>query len=353
VRPRDRLAPPTAPAPVIGGRAGAFLRAQEQLLASSAISAGLGRIRARSAPSRLSGEARRFLRLLLLWLGGSSPHRISSVRNELRGGAFAASSPKEREQVFQLWRRVLPPLLAGAGHTAEARRVERALERMEGAVADEGAAVDRDRLDVVVVGASAGGLGALTTVVEGLDAWLPATLLVVLHVSANSPGLVPTLLARHSGLDIAWAVDGGAMHLGHAFVAPPGRHLVAGADAMHMLEGPPVHFVRPSADVLFESAAASFGAHVISLVLSGTGADGATGTRAIREHGGLTLAQAPATAEFSGMPAAAIATGAVDRVVASGRLGEFLHRAVVEGRTRACGDGKGAKRGGSGGDRTA
>jgi two-component system chemotaxis response regulator CheB len=353
VRPRNRLAPPAAPAPVIGGRAGAFLRAQEQLLASSAISAGLGRIRVRSAPSRLPGEARRFLRLLLRWLDDEGAQRSALVRSELRAGAFAASSSSEREQVFQLWGRVLPPLLAGAGHTGDARRVERALERMEAVVGTEAAAVDRDRLDVVVVGASAGGLGALTTMVEALDAWLPATLLVVLHVSEHSPGLVPALLSRHSGLDIAWAVDGGAMHLGHAFVAPPGRHLVAGADAMRMLEGPPVHFVRPSADVLFESAAASFGKHVVSLVLSGTGADGATGTRAIREHGGLTLAQSPATAEFSGMPMAAIATGAVDRIVGSGRLGEFVHLAVTEGRTRACGDGKGAKRGGSGGDRTA
>ncbi len=316
-----------------GRKLEALVEAQEGLLVASAIAAGLGRIRKRSAPSRLAVEARRFARLLEAHLG--SPDRealVALAQEELRTGAFAVSSPEQRAEVVDLWRRLLPPILAGAGRAADARRVERAFDRIERTVTHAAIAWDAQRIDIVVIGASAGGLQALTDLVGALDAALPATFLVVLHVSERSPGLIPMLLTRHTGLEVAWAVDGAALHLGHAFVAPPGRHLLVGAEALSLVQGPPVRFVRPSVDTLFSSAAQTFGHRVAAVVLSGTGADGAAGIRAVRAHGGVTFAQEPTAADFRGMPDSAIATGSVERVLRADRIGEALRLAVARGR---------------------
>jgi two-component system chemotaxis response regulator CheB len=312
----------------------AFLEAHEALLAASAVAAGLGAIRTRSAPVRLAAEAHRFVRLLAAYVGrmpSRSLHVLAAA--EVRTGAFAASSLEQRTRVIDLWRRVVPPILAGERRPRDAEQVQRALDRMERELAHAAADWDPQRIDLVVVGASAGGLAALTDMVAPLEAALPTTVLVVLHVSERSPGLIPTLLARHSRLEIAWAVEGAALHLGHAFVAPPGRHLLVRADALALVEGPPIRYVRPSVDLLFASAAETFGRRVAAVVLSGTGSDGAAGIRAVRAHGGLTFAQDPTLAEFRGMPEAAIGTGEVDWVLKAEGLGEALRGAVTGGRS--------------------
>jgi two-component system chemotaxis response regulator CheB len=312
----------------------AFLGAHEALLAASAVAAGLGGIRTRSAPVRLAAEARRFVRLLAACLGTASARSLSVLAAaEVRTGALAASSLEQRARVVGLWRRVLPPILEGEGRPSDAEHVRDALDRIERELGRAAARWDPQRIDLVVVGASAGGLAALTDLVAALESALPATILVVLHVGERSPGMIPTLLARHTGLDIAWAVDGAALHLGHAFVAPPGHHLLVRAEALALVEGPPVRYVRPSIDLLFRSASETFGHRVAAVVLSGTGADGAAGIRAVREHGGMTFAQDPASAEFRGMPDAAIATGEVTRVLRADELGEALRSAVTGGRT--------------------
>lgn len=312
----------------------AFLAAQEDLLAASAVAAGLGTIRTRSAPVRLAIEARRFVRLLSAIAGNASPRSTAlAAAAEVRAGAFAASSLEQRTRVVGLWRRVLPSVLEGAGRGADAERIHDALDRMERGLTRAAKAWDPHRLDLVVVGASAGGLAALADLLAPLQAILPATVVVVMHVSERSPGLIPTLLERHTGLDMAWAVDGAALHLGHAFVAPPGHHLLVRAEALALVEGPPVRFVRPSVDLLFESAAETFGHRVAAVILSGTGADGADGIRAVRDHGGIAFVQEPAEAEFRGMPDAAIAQGGADRVLRAGAIGEAL-RAMVTGRHR-------------------
>jgi two-component system chemotaxis response regulator CheB len=100
------------------------------------------------------------------------------------------------------------------------------------------------------------------------------------------------------------------------------------------MDDPPVRMLRPSVDVLFESAAVAFGRHLLSVVLTGTGSDGAAGTRAVHARGGVALVQSPDSAEFAGMPEAAIATGAADRVVSLARIGRALGVAAREGRTR-------------------
>jgi two-component system, chemotaxis family, protein-glutamate methylesterase/glutaminase len=319
--------------PSRGSALAALLRAQEGPLAASAIAAGLGRVRTRSAPARLASESRRFVRLLAAYVEPRPSGALGAVTNaELRVGAFAVSSPEEQRAVLALWSRVVPPVLAGTGGAGDARRVEDALDRMESSLADASSAWDAQRIDVVVVGASAGGLAALMDFLGSFDASLPATLLVVLHLSERSPGLIPTLLSRHTGLDVAWAVEGAALHLGHAFVAPPGAHLVVHADGLHVIGGPRIHYVRPSADALFESAAKAFGRHVASVIVSGTGLDGADGTLAVKARGGLTFAQTPSAAEFRGMPDAAIATDGVSCVMKADEIGERLRAAITSGR---------------------
>jgi two-component system chemotaxis response regulator CheB len=131
---------------------------------------------------------------------------------------------------------------------------------------------------------------------------------------------------------VTHAVDGASLWLGYAYVAPPGRHLVVDRRAVHLVVGPPVHFAKPCVEGLFESAAEMFGQRLAWVVLSGTGADGATGARAVREQGGVTFAQRPEGAEYPGMPEAASATGAVDRVLSLGDLGAALRRLATDGR---------------------
>ncbi len=185
------------------------------------------------------------------------------------------------------------------------------------------------KIDTVVVGASAGGVGALRELLGAFDARCPATLFIVLHLAERTPSVLPSVLASATGLVLRVAVDGEPFARGHAFVAPPAKHLTISRRQMHLGDEPPLDHHRPSVDVLFRSAARAGRAHVASVVLSGTGDDGAEGTLAIRAAGGMTLAQDPASAEFAGMPETAIATGAVLFVGRPSALGERL-RALLE-----------------------
>jgi two-component system chemotaxis response regulator CheB len=306
-----------------------LLQAHEPLLAASAVAAGLGVLRPRSGPKRLAAEALGFLRLVAPGMGPRS--RTAAIREEVRRGCLAAASLEDVSRIVALWRKVLPTILPGTAPGTDAL-LAASIDSLERAIKEAVRTAERDRVDVVVVGASAGGLTALEALLDPLDASLPGTLLVVLHVSERSPGLIPAVLARASSLEIAWAVDGASLQLGHVFVAPPGHHLVCAPEGLRVLATPPVRFLRPSIDVLFQSAAFTFGRRVLSVVLSGTGTDGAAGTQAVRAHGGLTLAQSPRSAQFSGMPEATIATGAVDRILSVERLGSTVRTAVSRGR---------------------
>ena len=112
------------------------------------------------------------------------------------------------------------------------------------------------------------------------------------------------------------AEDGDRIEPGTVYIAPPDNHLLANADgSLSLTQTELVHFVRPSADLLFESVAASFRDRAIAVVLTGSGADGAMGVRAIKKMGGTVIAQDEETSEFFAMPSAAIATGQVDFVL--------------------------------------
>jgi two-component system chemotaxis response regulator CheB len=124
------------------------------------------------------------------------------------------------------------------------------------------------------------------------------------------------ILSRRTRLRVKQAAEGEALEVGNVYIAPPNRHLLVDPDGtLALSESELVHFVRPSADLLFESVAAVFRDRAIAVVLSGTGRDGAMGVTAIKKVGGTVIAQDPGSAEFPGMPEEAIHTGDVDFVL--------------------------------------
>jgi two-component system chemotaxis response regulator CheB len=170
--------------------------------------------------------------------------------------------------------------------------------------------------DIVALAASAGGLAALSQVLSGLPAEFTPAVVVVQHLDPRHRSLMADILNRRTPLQTKEAEEGDRVQGGTVFIAPPNRHLLVNPDmTLSLSQSEQVHFVRPSADLLFESVAASYGERVIAVVLSGSGSDGAMGLQAVKKMGGTVIAQDERTAEFSGMPQAAINTGAVDFVL--------------------------------------
>jgi two-component system, chemotaxis family, protein-glutamate methylesterase/glutaminase len=190
----------------------------------------------------------------------------------------------------------------------------------------------RSAFDLVAIASSAGGLRALTEVLSGLTADFPASIAVVQHLDPRHRSLMADILNRQSRLPIKQAEDGDRVQPGAVFIAPPDRHLLVNADGTLALSRTElVHFVRPSADLLFESVAASFKDRAIAVMLTGTGSDGATGVEAIKKMGGTVIAQDEGTSEFFGMPGAAIQTGVVDFVLPLKDIGPALTKLIVRG----------------------
>jgi two-component system chemotaxis response regulator CheB len=184
--------------------------------------------------------------------------------------------------------------------------------------------------DVVVLAASAGGLRALSEVVGGLPGEFPAGLLVVQHLDPNHRSMMAEILSRRTALRVRQAQTGDRVEPGLIFTAPPDRHLLVNPDMTLMLaETELVHFVRPSADLLFESAAACCNRRVVGVILTGTGSDGNMGVTAIKKMGGTVIVEDPATAEFAGMPQAAVATGCFDHRVPLHQIAPTLCRLVI------------------------
>jgi two-component system chemotaxis response regulator CheB len=176
----------------------------------------------------------------------------------------------------------------------------------------------------VAIGASAGGLGALSEVLRQFRGDLPASVLVVQHLDRRHKSLMAELLSRKTAIPVKQAQHGERMLPGTVYIAPPDEHLLAGPGKLQLAHSQLVNFSRPSIDLLFESVAGTYGSHCIGVVLSGSGKDGSAGIRAIKQAGGVTLAQDPAGAEFSSMPHAAVATGCVDLILPLQELGPRL-----------------------------
>lgn len=187
-----------------------------------------------------------------------------------------------------------------------------------------------DRFGIVAVTASAGGVQALSTLVRALPADFPVPVLVVQHLDPRHETLFAEILDRRSELRVKLAEDGEQAERGTIYVAPPDRHLLVDGDGVLSLsDGPREHFVRPAADVLFRSVAEAYGPRALVCVLTGTGRDGATGVSAVRASGGKVIAQDPDTAEFPGMPRAAVAGGHADLVLPLADIPHMIHDLLV------------------------
>lgn len=160
---------------------------------------------------------------------------------------------------------------------------------------------------MIVIGASLGGMQAVQTLLSRLPATLPVPLTIVLHRHRDFASGVIEVLQQHSALPVTEIVDKQPIEPAKVFVAPADYHVLIDADHFALCVDDPMHYARPSIDVLFESAAAATPGILIGVILTGGGEDGARGLAAIERRGGIAIVQAPHSAQRADMPAAAIA----------------------------------------------
>jgi len=186
---------------------------------------------------------------------------------------------------------------------------------------------------IVAIAASAGGITALSRVLGGLPEGFPVPVVVVQHLDPRHQTIIAEVLGRRAKLPVRLARESVRAEPGTIYVAPPNRHLLVDAEGTLTLSSSElVHFVRPSADLLFESVAGSYGPRAIACVLTGSGSDGAMGATAVKSRGGTVIAEDPDLAEFRGMPDAVVASGSVDFVLPLDEIASVI-RGLVETRT--------------------
>jgi two-component system, chemotaxis family, protein-glutamate methylesterase/glutaminase len=166
--------------------------------------------------------------------------------------------------------------------------------------------------NIVVMGASAGGLTALNRITKQLPDNLNAAVFIVWHVSPYSTSLLPDILSRSGKLEAKHPADGESIQKGKIYVAPPDRHLLLEAGRIRLAKGPKENRFRPAVDPLFRSAAYAYGARVVGVVLTGALDDGTAGLWAIKDRGGIAVVQDPAEAEQPSMPSSALNNVQID-----------------------------------------
>lgn len=184
--------------------------------------------------------------------------------------------------------------------------------------------------DIVVVGASAGGVEALGGLVRELPADLPAAVFVVLHVAAEHKSILPRILSSAGPLPAKHARDNESIVPGRIYVAPPDHHLTLADGNVRVVKGPRENGHRPAVDALFRTAAYHFGPRTIGVVLSGALDDGTAGLLAIKQQGGVTMVQDPSDALVEQMPRSALENVEVDHVLPASGIGRLLPSLVVE-----------------------
>ena len=181
------------------------------------------------------------------------------------------------------------------------------------------------RRDIVVIGASAGGVNALLSLAQALPPGFPAAVLIVLHIGSHR-SMLPELLTSSGSHRAIHPQDGEPLAPGTIYVAPPAHHMLIEGDVVRLTRGAKEHHARPAIDPLFRSAALAHGPRVIGVILTGRQDDGTAGLRAVKACGGITVVQDPADAEEPGMPTSALRHVQVDHCVPLRLLGDVLAR---------------------------
>lgn len=184
--------------------------------------------------------------------------------------------------------------------------------------------------DVIVIGASAGGVKALLQLFSAFPPNLDAAVFVVLHMGRTAEAALAGILGRRTTLHVHNAQDGEPVRAGQVYVARPDHHLLVKDGFVRLTRGPQENGHRPAVDPLFRSAARTYGARVIAVVLSGALDDGTSGLTAVKMRGGLTVVQDPATASYPSMPSSALAHVKVDHIASPADMGPLLARLATE-----------------------
>ncbi len=185
----------------------------------------------------------------------------------------------------------------------------------------------------VGIGASAGGLEALRGFVRSLSPALPATYIVAQHMAPHHRSMLVEIISRETDIPVRDVADGITPEANTIYITPPNANLTVEGDVLRLTEpDKSLAAPKPSVDVFFTSLAESKGTDAIGIVLSGTGSDSSEGVRALREHGGITIAQDEATAKYSSMPSSALETGCIDLVMSPEQMGLQFGKVVDEPR---------------------
>ena len=183
--------------------------------------------------------------------------------------------------------------------------------------------------DIIVIGASAGGVEALSQLAHDLPASLSAAIFVVVHIHARAKSFLPQILTRAGKLRAVNPEDGDPIKQGWIYVAPPDSHLLVERDHVHLSSGPKEQRHRPCINVTFRSAALAYGERVAGVVLTGELDDGTAGLWEIKRRGGIAVVQNPDDALFPSMPASALRDNKADYTVNLREMGSLLSRLAV------------------------
>jgi two-component system chemotaxis response regulator CheB len=197
---------------------------------------------------------------------------------------------------------------------------------------DDGSASEAPAKRLIVIGASAGGVVAVTYVVAHLPQDLPAAIVVVVHHPVVHPSALPSVLARAGRLPATGACNGELLRPGRILIAATAHHLVVQDGRVWLHDGARVKGVKPSIDPLFQSAALEYGRELVAVVMTGTRDDGSAGLLTVRRAGGIAVVQDPSDAAYAAMPWNALDLAGADYVVSLEDIPSLLDRLVRQGR---------------------
>ncbi|HKX31106.1 MAG TPA: chemotaxis protein CheB [Blastocatellia bacterium] len=180
--------------------------------------------------------------------------------------------------------------------------------------------------DIIVIGASYGGIDGMRVIVSGLPEGFPASVLLAQHMAPNAPGLLPQILMKAGPLPASFPADLDPLKPGHIYVAPPDHHLMLEPGLVRVRRGPKENRFRPAINALFRSAAHAYGSRIVGVVITGHLNDGAAGLRAVKDCGGIAIVQDPVEAIAPSMPQSALQNVDVDYCLPLGEIARLLVR---------------------------